>query len=157
MNNQVRDFARQCDTCQTFGPKQQKETMINDVVDQPWITARADLFHFDDRDHLITVDYFSNYWEADYPAGGYIVIKRDKRTPSSVSQVRLPKNATQICKRPSTDTCERGMPGASLWPMGKSCSGKENRTKRLIFWTSNDRRQRNKGEQKRQWMELAIR
>ena len=70
MNNQVRDFARQCDTRQTFGPKQQKETMIHhDVVHQPWIKAGADLFHFDCRDYLITVDYFSSYWEVDYLAG----------------------------------------------------------------------------------------
>ena len=70
MNNQVRDFARQCDTRQTFGPKQQKETMIHhDVVHQPWIKAGADLFHFDGRDYLITVDYFSNHWEVDYLAG----------------------------------------------------------------------------------------
>ena len=69
MNNQVRNFVRQRNTCQTFGRKQQKETIIPHVVDQQWIKAGADLFNFDGRDYLITVDYFSNYWEVDYLAG----------------------------------------------------------------------------------------
>ena len=108
MNNQVRDFVRQCDTCQRFGPKQQKETMIphmHDVVYQPWIKAGADRFHFDGRDYLITVDYFSNYCEVDYLAGdtsssnvinklrahlpGMASQERCTRTTSSVQQLRI--------------------------------------------------------------------
>ena len=70
MNGQIRDFIRQCETCQTFAPKQQKETMIpHEIQEQPWIKVGADLFQFDGRDYLVTVDYYSNYWEVDFLAG----------------------------------------------------------------------------------------
>ena len=70
INQQVKDFVQQCDTCQTFRPRQQRETSIlHPIVEQPWIKAAADLFSFDGRDYLITVDYYSNYWEVDFLAG----------------------------------------------------------------------------------------
>ena len=66
VNQQIKDFVQQCDSCQTFGPQQQKETLIpHQIVDKPWAKVGADLFSFKGKEFLITVDYHSNYWEID--------------------------------------------------------------------------------------------
>ena len=47
--------------------KQQKETLMpHDVPSRPWAKVGTDLFMFDNKDYLITVDYLSNFWEIDY-------------------------------------------------------------------------------------------
>ncbi|XP_021364173.1 uncharacterized protein K02A2.6-like [Mizuhopecten yessoensis] len=67
MNFEVRDYIEQCGVCRSFDTKQQKETLIShDVPDRPWAKLGSDLFYFDQKNYLITVDYFSNYWEIDY-------------------------------------------------------------------------------------------
>ena len=82
INQQVKDFVQQCDTCQTFRPRQQRETLIpHPIVEQPWIKAADDLFSFDGRDYLITVDHYSNYWEVDFLAG-------DTSSPNIINKLR---------------------------------------------------------------------
>ena len=39
--------------------------MSHDILDRPWAKVGTDLFAKDDRDYLITVDYYSNFWEVD--------------------------------------------------------------------------------------------
>ena len=41
--------------------------MINhDVINQVWAKVGVDLFQFEGRDYLVTVDYLTNFWEVDY-------------------------------------------------------------------------------------------
>ena len=62
VNQQIKDFVQQCDSCQTFGPQQRKETLIpHHIVDKPLAKVGADLFLFQSNEFLITVDYHSNY------------------------------------------------------------------------------------------------
>ena len=39
--------------------------MSHDIPDRPWAKVGTDLFAKDGRDYLITVDYYSNFWEVD--------------------------------------------------------------------------------------------
>lgn len=47
--------------------KQQKETLNpHEVPGHPWAKIGTDLCSFDGKDYLVTVDYFSNFWEIDF-------------------------------------------------------------------------------------------
>ncbi|CAB4037995.1 Retrovirus-related Pol poly from transposon, partial [Paramuricea clavata] len=49
-----------------IGPKQSKETLIShEVPDRPWGKIATDLFEFDGKEYLVTVDYFSIFFEID--------------------------------------------------------------------------------------------
>lgn len=66
MNAQLKTYMEQCSTCSAWGVKQQKETLrSHEVPKRPWEKVGTDLFSFDDRDYLVTVDYLSNFWEVD--------------------------------------------------------------------------------------------
>lgn len=66
MNTAVKNFVRQCETCRTFEISQQKETLHpHEVPDRPWSKVGVDLFETNNRHYLVTVDYYSNYWEVD--------------------------------------------------------------------------------------------
>lgn len=47
--------------------RQQKETMCPyDIPMRPWAKVGTDLFSFNNRAYLFSVDYLSNFWEVDY-------------------------------------------------------------------------------------------
>ena len=63
----MRDYIQSCETCLSTGSKQQKETMIpHEVKNYPWSKVGLDLFDFNQRTYLATVDYYSNFFEVDY-------------------------------------------------------------------------------------------
>ncbi|CAC5410926.1 unnamed protein product [Mytilus coruscus] len=67
MNAEVKDFIQRCETCRTFERKQQKETLIShEIPSRPWSKVGIDLMTFQSKNYLVTVDYYSNYWEVDY-------------------------------------------------------------------------------------------
>jgi hypothetical protein len=67
MSAQVKDYIERCETCRTYDNKQQKETLTpHETPDRPWAKVAFDLFEFDNRNYLVTVDYYSNFWEVDY-------------------------------------------------------------------------------------------
>ena len=46
--------------------EQQRESLITyGIPTQPWAKDGCDLFELDGRDNLLTVDYYSNYFEVD--------------------------------------------------------------------------------------------
>jgi hypothetical protein len=52
--------------CRTYETSQQKETLQNhELPTRAWERVGTDLFTWDGKDYLITVDYYSNYWEVD--------------------------------------------------------------------------------------------
>lgn len=88
--------------------KQQKETLIShEVLSRPWAKVGTDLFVFDSKDYLITVDYFSNFWEIDYLADtkSTTVIRKLKAhfarqgTPDTVVSDNGPQYASQDFKK----------------------------------------------------------
>uniref|UniRef100_A0ABM0MBB3 Uncharacterized protein LOC100372575 n=1 Tax=Saccoglossus kowalevskii TaxID=10224 RepID=A0ABM0MBB3_SACKO len=67
MNAEIKDYIDKCDVCHMFRTQQQKETLItHEVPVRPWAKVGIDQFVFDGNDYLVTVDYFSNFWEVDY-------------------------------------------------------------------------------------------
>lgn len=67
MTEQIKTFIAKCDICRSVDPKQQKETLQpHDLSYRPWAKVGTDLFSWHNKDYMVTVDYFSNFWEVDY-------------------------------------------------------------------------------------------
>ena len=66
MNADMKDYISKCSVCRSTSDCQQKETMMPHAIpDRPWAKIGVDLFSLNNRDYLITVDYYSNFWEVD--------------------------------------------------------------------------------------------
>ena len=66
MNDEIKDYIGKCSTCNELNVNQQKEPlMTHDVPNQPWSKLGIDLFALNKKDYLVTVDYFSDYFELD--------------------------------------------------------------------------------------------
>ena len=66
MSSAVKDYIDKCSICRSFDSKQPKETLhSHDVPNRPWARIGTDLFSCNDLNYLITVDYYSGFWEVD--------------------------------------------------------------------------------------------
>ncbi|XP_062610719.1 uncharacterized protein K02A2.6-like [Saccostrea cucullata] len=66
MNEEIKDFVSKCSKCSMFQRKQQKEPlMTHDVPDQPWSKLGIDIFTLKTEDYLVTVDFYSDFFELD--------------------------------------------------------------------------------------------
>ncbi len=66
LNQELRDYIARCQACSTYRDKQSKEPLIpHEIPDRAWAKLGCDLFEFDNRNYLITVDYFSTFFEID--------------------------------------------------------------------------------------------
>ena len=66
MTLDIKQFIAECDVCRSYEKSHQKETLMShELPSRPWEKVGTDLFHWDDKDYLITVDYYSNFWEVD--------------------------------------------------------------------------------------------
>ena len=66
MNAEIKKSIFCCDVCRSCDTKQAKETLYpHEVPDRPWVKVAVDLFEFNSRNYLITVDYYSGFWEVD--------------------------------------------------------------------------------------------
>jgi transposase InsO family protein len=66
MSAAIRTYIGNCAVCRAVDARQQKETMCpHEIPMRPWSKVGTDLFSFNNRAYLITVDYFSNFWEVD--------------------------------------------------------------------------------------------
>ena len=66
MNKKVEDYIAKCSTCNSYQTEQAKEPIIsNHIPTRPWEKVGMDLFELNNRDFLITVDYYSNHFEVD--------------------------------------------------------------------------------------------
>ena len=53
---------KKCAPCNALKPHQQKEKMqIHEVPKLPWTHVSSDIFEFEDKHHLITVDSYSGW------------------------------------------------------------------------------------------------
>lgn len=70
MNDQVRTHVAKCDICRSVDNRRQKETLLlHEMPDRPLTKVDTDFFSFDNKEYLITVDYYSNVWEINYLPG----------------------------------------------------------------------------------------
>ena len=66
MASEIRNLASQCPTCNDYATKQQKEPLMSpEIPTTPWAIVAQDLFTFAGKSYLITIDYYSDFWELD--------------------------------------------------------------------------------------------
>ena len=66
MSAEIKDRVSCCDICRSCDNKQSKETLCpHELPDRPWAKVTVDLFEFNSRNYLVTVDYFSDFWVTD--------------------------------------------------------------------------------------------
>ncbi|XP_033116784.1 uncharacterized protein K02A2.6-like [Anneissia japonica] len=78
----LKDFLSKCDICNTFQPEQPKEPLLHhELPDRPWEKIGIDLMSLDGHHYLVTVDYYSDYFELDHMTNTNpeSVVKRLKR------------------------------------------------------------------------------
>ena len=66
ITSDIRVAVQRCSVCSTYSRKQQKETLQqHEFGDKPWQKVGVDLFTYGGHEHVVTVDYFSNFFEVD--------------------------------------------------------------------------------------------
>ena len=71
MTAALKNYVNRCDVCRTFETSQRKENLHqHEVPDKPWSKVATDLFEFNNHHYLVTVDYYSNFWEVDRMESG---------------------------------------------------------------------------------------
>ena len=66
MTSEIKDYIAKCTVCATYQREQPKEPLIShQIPTRPWETVGCDIFHFEDKSYLCTVDYYSSYFEID--------------------------------------------------------------------------------------------
>ena len=63
---EIQNMVSQCEMCNCFLAKQQKEPMMTpEIPSRPWQIVAQDLFSLNNQNFLVTVDYYSDFWELD--------------------------------------------------------------------------------------------
>lgn len=66
MNKDVVDYISKCDLCASQQNAQGKEPLIqHEQPSRPWEKVATDMFTYNDKNYLCTVDYYSDYFEVD--------------------------------------------------------------------------------------------
>ncbi|KAK3731146.1 hypothetical protein QZH41_000004 [Actinostola sp. cb2023] len=62
MSAEIKEMVSACETCRTYETSPQKETLMShETPARPWEQIGVDLFTFDNKEFLVTVDYYSNF------------------------------------------------------------------------------------------------
>ncbi|XP_077519760.1 uncharacterized protein LOC144129452 [Amblyomma americanum] len=68
MNAELKDYTTRCEVCQKHSPSLQRETLVpHPEPKYPGERVGGDIFEHKGNNFLVTVDYFSNYWETTSP------------------------------------------------------------------------------------------
>ena len=66
MSAEIKQQVEASDICRTYETSQQKETLMpHEVPLCTWEKVVTDIFEFKNKSYLVTVDYYSNFWEVD--------------------------------------------------------------------------------------------
>ena len=64
MQAEIKDFVSACSTCNEYAHKQQKESMLShELPIRPWQIVSMDLFTHRQKEYLLIVDHYSDFWE----------------------------------------------------------------------------------------------
>ena len=66
MSAGIKEMVSHCEICSNHMYNQQKEPLMTyEIPSRPWKMIAQDLFTYKQKDYLITVDYYSDFWEVD--------------------------------------------------------------------------------------------
>ena len=66
INSEIADMISVCEPCNNSRRKQTKETLhSHDIPNLPWTKLGTDLFSISEKNYLVTVDYYSDFFELD--------------------------------------------------------------------------------------------
>ncbi|UYV61902.1 hypothetical protein LAZ67_1007025 [Cordylochernes scorpioides] len=66
MNQSIKETVEKCKACLAYQPNQTRETfMYHETPILPWNKIGMDIFSIETTQYLITVDYYSSFWELD--------------------------------------------------------------------------------------------
>lgn len=104
MSSEVKEYVQRCETCRTYDSKQPREPLhSHDPPERPWSKVGVDIFTFNGREYLLTVDYFSSYWEIDLLDGtkSKVVIRKLKAQFArfGIPDVKMTDNGRQFSSR----------------------------------------------------------
>ena len=72
LTDEITQIAESCEVCMMTSRRQQKEPMIPHVRgNAAWQKVGTDIFTINNRNYLITVDYFGGFWEVDFLTSTY--------------------------------------------------------------------------------------
>ena len=64
MSSEIKDLVGRCEVCAELKENQVKEPlMTHNIPSRPWSKIALNLFHLDGTDYLITIEYYSDYFE----------------------------------------------------------------------------------------------
>lgn len=64
MNAEFKDFILKCNIYSSYKPAQPQELLMPyEIPSRPWQKVGTDLISFDQRHYLITVEYYSSFFE----------------------------------------------------------------------------------------------
>ena len=67
MSNEIKEMVATRKTCRKYERSDQKEPLMpHEIPSRPWEQVGVDLFELDQKQYMITVDYYSNFWEIDH-------------------------------------------------------------------------------------------
>ena len=65
MSTELKAIYETCASCQTYSRPHQREPFMNVRAESPWEVVGTDFFTWDNKEYLVTVDYFSGFCELD--------------------------------------------------------------------------------------------
>ena len=66
MSTEIKEYITQYEICSQYSAKQAKEPLMgHEPTNRPWEEVAVNICNLDNKDYLISVDYFSNLWEID--------------------------------------------------------------------------------------------
>ena len=159
MSKEIRQFVESCSVCVSMPDQQPKEPLIvHEIPSRPWEKVATDLFTVNNKNYLITVDYFSNFFEIDYlpDTTSDTVIKKLKQhfarhgTPVTVISDGGPQYTSEIFKtfsekwgfthttstpgNPQSNGCAESHVKIAKKLMIKSAKAKEDQYLALLHW-----------------------
>ena len=64
MNSKLYNYET-CESFKTYSRAHQRDPLLNIRAESPWEVVGTDLFTWDNKEYLVTVDYFSGFYEID--------------------------------------------------------------------------------------------
>ena len=107
MNGEITNMVNQCAACNEYLSQQQKQPMMTPAIPtRPWQMVAQDLFMINMENFLITVDYFSDYWELDQLqdtlSSTVIARKKEHFRRYGIPETVISDNGPQFCSHEYT-------------------------------------------------------